>query len=228
MDNTDKAEAPITDQDTLNEALAPVEEQQVETKQATEENKLLLGKYKSPEDLEKSYTHLQARATKAEQKLKELEAEAKKTKLEQLKSLDYDSQVQYLIERQQELEAQNEELRGVMSNATLEATAQSDAQAMESFISNTPELVETGMDELFRELAANPNYSKYTFESIYESRFKPKIEKLMGTKITVKNRPLKGKVDKLPEQPKRVSDMSMAEYEKERGKLLREAGIKGI
>lgn len=232
-DNTAQSEAPITDQDTLNQALnAPVETEQpksevIETKQEAEK-RLYLNKYQTPEELEKAYTNIQARATKAEQRLKELEQEAKKAKLEGLKSLGYDEQMQYLVDQMAEIQARNDELQGLLHQSAEEATAQSDAQQMEEFIKSKPELVETGMDEIFRELARNPAYSQYTFESIFDAKIKPSISKLMGTKVSVRERPLAGQTEKVPARTKDISQMSKAEYEQERLKLLREAGISGI
>jgi|GEM_PF-6789892 hypothetical protein len=232
MDNTAQDQAPIIDQDTLEQALsAPVEEKQPEPEVAEpttkQDERLYLGKYKSPEELEKGYTNLQARATKAEQKLKELEAEAKKAKLESIKGLGYDEQVQFLMERITDMETQNNELRGLMLQSTEEATAQSDFQQMETFIKSKPELVETGMDKIFREYAQHPDLKQVTFESIYNDRFAPAINKLMGTKVSVKERPIRSESKKV-DAPVDISRMSNTEYEKHRVKLLRDAGISGI
>jgi hypothetical protein len=229
MDNTAQAEAPITDQDTLNQALAPVTEQTSEKEETAEQAKpLYLGKYQSPEELEKAYTNIQARATKAEQRLKEIEQEAKKAQLESLKSLGYDEQMQFVVDKVSEVEKQNEELRQLLAQSSEEATAQSDAQKMEEFISSRPELIETGMDKIFRTLAQNPNYKQFTYESIFEAEFEPAIKKLMGTRVSVKERPLKGSSSKTVERVKDISQMSKAEYEQNRAELLRNAGVTGI
>lgn len=237
MDNTspqEVSEAPITDQETLEKALAdsePIEAEEekaeeVEAAKTEEEPKMYLGKYKSPEDLAEAYRSLQGEFTKRNEELKTLREDKKKAELEGLKTLGYDEQVAYLVAELQRIKEDQEVQAQKYSEVSQEAVLAQDQKALEAFIASKPELVETGMDEIFRELATSPAYAEYTFESIYNARLKPKLEKLMGTKIRVRERPLKG-TTKAPEKTlEDVSNLSKGDYEKNRLQILREAGIK--
>jgi hypothetical protein len=233
QDNTsieETVEAPITDQETLEAALnnEPVNaEDTAEQAEETEAPKeKLLGKYESPEALAEAYKSLQSEFTKRNEELKSLREEQKKKEIEGLKTLGYDEQVEYLVNEQMRLKEELEAQKQQYSQVSQEALIEQDKKALEAFIASKPELVETGMDDIFRELATNPLLSQYTFDSIYDSKLKPKLEKLMGTKIRVKERPIKGQ-SKAPERSfDDVGQMSNAEYEKNRLQILREAGVR--
>lgn len=233
-------EALVTDQATLEAALAenePVEveetteeanpvEAKTEESPKPEEPKKLLGKYDSADALAAAYKSLQAEFTKRSEELKAIKAEQKQKELEGIKTLGYDEQVSYLVSELQRLKDEQENQKNQFSQVNQEAIIEQDKNNLEAFIASKPELVETGMDDIFRELATSPTYAEYTFDSIFESRFKPKLDKLMGTKIRVKERPLKGQ-SKAPDRSfDDVSSLGKGEYEKNRLQILREAGIR--
>lgn len=237
MDNTSQdanQEALINDQATLEAALAinePIEgdEQPVEeakTEEPKEEPKKLLGKYNSAEDLAEAYKSLQAEFTKRNEELKTLKTVQKQKELEGIKSLGYDEQMDFLLNEIQRLKDDQESQSQKLVEVSQEAIIDQDRKALESFISSKPELVETNMDDIFRELATSPTYAEYTFDSIYESKFKPKLDKLMGTKVKVKERPLKGQAKTVDKSFDNVGGLSRVDYEKNRLQILREAGIK--
>lgn len=232
----------IVDQETLDQALSqdePAEEVEESTEEANTEQleekpeqleekseKLYMGKYRTEADMENAFKSIQAEYTKTSQELKQLRQEQKTKELESVKSLGYDEQMEVLLNRIQELEAQQGEQSTQYSELQEIAAMEQDAIELENFIKTRPELVETGMDDIFRTLAQHPDLRNYTFESIYNAKMKPKLEKLMGTKIKVKERPLHGQT-KAPSKPTTdVSAMSPSEYEKHRATILQEAGIK--
>jgi len=243
MDNTSEdnanVQAPeIRDQETLERALnaEPVEEgevaEEVDTdvegseEESSEDSEPIMGKYKDISELEKAHKALQAEFTKRNEALKELQEKARKAERENLKSLDYDEQVAYLVDElnrvQDELEAQKK----THEEITAESMIESDRQALESFIKKTPALVETGMDDIFRELAASEKYQQYTFASIYNSLMKPKIESLMGTKVRTKTKTIKKTQSKPDVAYENVEQLGKQDYEANREQILREAGIR--
>jgi hypothetical protein len=67
----------------------------------------------------------------------------------------------------------------------------------------------------------------YSLESIFDARFKPKLEKLSGTKITTKERKvLSSKPIQEVNNFQDVSKMGKAEYEKHRQDIFKGVGIK--
>jgi hypothetical protein len=234
MDNTSQKasiETLVSNQETLEAALAEPIEAEVaanteEVKTVEPEPKMYLGKYKSPDDLAEAYRSLQSEFTKRNEELKTIRANAKKQEVENLKSLGYDEQVQYLVDEIQRLKDQQEEQTQQVQLSSQEAQINQDKQSLEAFIASKPELIETGMDDIFRELALSPNYAEYTFDSIFDSRLKPKLEKLMGTKVSVRERPLKGQTKSPEKSYENVGSISKSEYEKNRIQIMREAGIK--
>lgn len=206
-------------EETTNEPVATETESEALEKKEPE---LIFGKYKSIEDAQEAFGHIQARATKAEQSLKDLKKEMRGKTREEIKALDYDKQLEYLIGKVQEYEDKMAE----MTEGAEEAKASGDAQEIKSFISKHPLLKETGLDEEFELIATHPSMQEYTLQSIFEVRMKPKLEKLMGTKITTKERKLVGSSSKPEPEFKDVSKMSNQEYEKHRSKIMATAGIK--
>jgi len=227
-------EAQINDQATLEAALStnesveveePVEETKVE-ETPKEEPKKILGKYNTTDDLANAYKSLQSEFTKRNEELKTLKAQQKQKELDGVKTLGYDEQVAYLISEIQRLKDEQDEQKQKFQQVDQETMIEQDRKALESFIASKPELLETGMDDIFRELATNPNYAEYTFESIYEARLKPKLDKLMGVKVRVKDRPLKGQTKTPDKTYDDVGKISKGEYEANRLQIMREAGIK--
>ena len=244
QDNTPAAsevQAPdITNQETLDKALqAEPVTAEAETEAVKEGTKaedkpelskkddLILGKYKTLDDFKDAYANLQARSTKAEQALKELKKQMEGKTREEIKGLDYDKQFEFLLNKIQELEDFKAGIAERMEAETAQSVAQTEEQAIDAFIAKNPLLKETDLDEEFRLIATHPSMQEFTLDSIYNVRIAPKLEKLMGTKITTKERKLLGSTTK-PEPAKfeDVSKMTPAEYEKNRQKILAEAGIK--
>lgn len=243
-DNTSpevKPEAPaeINSQETLEAALAeePVNaeakpEGEPETnpeapKLEKKDSELIFGKYKSLEAAQEAFGSIQARATKAEQAYKELKKQVEGKTKDELKAMDYDGQLAYITDAIQDYKTFKEELLGKLEAEQGIDSAKSDADSIDSFVSKHPLLAETGLDEEFKLIATHPAMQEYTLDSIYEVRIKPKLERLMGTKITTKERKLVGTTAK-PEPNKfaDVSKMTPSEYEKHRKSILAEAGIK--
>lgn len=232
----------ITNQETLEAAFnaepvkAEVEQDKAakktpEVKQELEKKETgkIFGKYNSLEDAQEAYANIQARATRAEQALKELEARAATKTADELKAMDYDSQIQYLLGKVQDYDIFKAELASKMAESQQMSQAEQDKATIAEFVSKNPLLKETGLDEEFELIATHPSMQEYTLESIYNVKMKPKLEKLMGTKLSVKERKLTSttqppETNTFPD----VSKMSAAEYEKHRAQILGSAGINGI
>jgi len=227
----------IKDQDTLDQALGNQEAPVNDAEETTDDkpdtpvstgDQLILGKYKTVEDLEAAYKNIQSRATKAEQELKKFQKEKDSSQYDKVKQLDWEQQAEFYASKLKELEEWKSQFEESAQNKLAEQALASDEETMEKFISSNPILVETGMDEAFRLVATHPSMQEYSFDSIFDVKFKPKIEKLMGTKVTVKQKPLVGKKQTATSDNGfgDVSTMSNAQYEKNREKILAEAGIK--
>jgi hypothetical protein len=221
-------EAPeIQDQETLETALQePVQAAEVEEppKEELQKNDKVFGKYNSLDDAQKAFSNIQARATKAEQQLKELQKTMASKTTEEIKSMDYEKQIEFLLGKINDYEDFKSDLIGKLSEAEAESIQANETQAISDFVSKNPLLRETGLDEEFVLIATHPSMQEYTLESIYNSRIKPKLEKLMGTKISVKERKLVG-TSKPEEKFVDVSKMTPKEYEKHRQSILSSAGI---
>lgn len=178
----------------------------------------IFGKYQSLEDAKKGYANLTERARKAEEELKRLKSLEESKKFDELGNLPYDDQVKFLAEKLKEQEEFRRKLEEEMAEQSQEIQLVEDRKALETFISQNPILVETGLDEEFRLIATHPDMQEFTFESIYAKKLKPKLDKLMGTKLTVREKSLKGDVS--IQKQKSIGEMSMAEYEANREKIL--------
>lgn len=230
-DNTPVVEAPkaseITDQNTLEEALKPTEpvEEVQEEAPKVEEPKKFLGKYKSEEDAQKAFANIQERARKAEEQLKVFKTEMSAKQKEEFSKMDYEKQMEFLLERNKE---QEEKLNSIYS-ALNEQASQSGEQELDKFIAAEPLIKGTGLENEFRLLATHPELEGYTLESIFNTMLKPKVEKIMGTKIKVKERKILSD-DNTPQadkySPENVAKMSPAEYEKNRENILRANGVR--
>ncbi len=236
QDNTlvvedDKA-SDVQDQKTLEEALTPepvqADEEVPETKAETVEEYTFLSKYRSKEDAEKAFKNIQERATKAEQRLKEVQKEMSAKSMEEFKNMDYDAQIAFLLKRDQE----REEALNALHSTVAEQAQMSDSVAIDKFIKNDPLLKDTGLADEFRLLATHPDMKEYSLDSIYKTVFKPKIDKLMGTKITIKEKKiLKNSEDKnIPQSEGFTQDaiarMSPSAYEANREKILQSMGVR--
>lgn len=235
-----EASGDINDQNTLEQALAhePVEE----TAETTEEAELqpkakeekselpepILGKYRTREDAEKAFAAIQATATKAQQELADLRREKQAAKFDKFKDLEYADKeaMQFTFDKIKELEDFRDNMLLALQESQQQQVVDSSLQEVEHFIEGNELLRESGLDEEFKLIATHPSMQEFTLESIYESRIRPKIEKLMGKKIRVTERGVSEST--APERTKSLDDMSMDEYEANRNKLLQGAGIKGI
>ena len=241
-DNTSpevKREAPdITNQETLDAALQ-AEPVKAEAENETPDNEvkevkpdlikkeLILGKYKSVDDLSSAYTSLQSQYTKTQQEIKELKKTMDGKSREEIKTLDYDKQLDLLLNELQELKEFKSNILESIEKESESVAIQSEEQAINDFIEKNPLLKESGLDDEFRLIATHPSLKDYTLDSIYSVRILPKIEKLMGKKITVKERKLVGGTT--VQEPKTfndVSTLSADDYEKHRAEILAGAGIK--
>lgn len=235
-DTATSAPVEVVDQETLDAVLAqkPVKEEvaeeetsesleeEVQTKE-TNEGKVF-GKYANVLEAEKAFKEMQARATKAEQAIKEIERKTLSEKsLAELQNMDYDEKLEYLLKRDIDRETLLQEFK---SKLEPEYSPDDDSTAMDKYIGQNRMLREYGLDEIFREIASKPEYREYTFESIYEAKIKPMIQKVGGTKIKVKEKPIMGNSSVPTESFGDVSKMSDAQYEKHRLEILRSAGVR--
>jgi len=235
-----EASGDINDQNTLDQALAnepvtetiePTEETELQPKVKAEKSELpepILGKYRTREDAEKAFTEIQATATKAQQELAELRREKQAAKFDQFKDLEYADKeaMNFTFQKIQELEDFRDNMLAALQESQQQQVVDSSLNEVENFIEGNELLRESGLDEEFKLIATHPSMQEYTLESIYESRIRPKIEKLMGKKIRVTERGVSNST--APERSKNLDEMSMEEYEASRTKLLQGAGIKGI
>lgn len=231
----------ITNQETLEQALrlepvqAESKEEEVQKEEEEEvqlrpkDNAKIFGKYNSIEDAQKAYSSIQARATKAEQALKDMQKTLSQKSAEELKTKGYDEQVSYLLEQIQDLKSFKDEILNNIQSPEESEEPQSfvsDEEEINSFIAKNPLLAETEFGEEFKLIATHPSMSSYTLDSIY-AKLKPKIEKNMGTKISVKERKLtSAKPEPTTDKFADVSNMSDAEYEKYKAEIFKGSGIK--
>lgn len=228
----------ITDQNTLDEALKhtePVEEVEGSTEETESQKPSLekkeetdeftfLNKYKSKEQAEKAFRSMQELARKNAERIKELEKEKEQQALKDFKSMDYDQQIEFLVKDAQ----QNKEALKKLESVLVEQAQESDQVQLEKFIQSEPLIAETGLENQFRLLATHPELQQYSFESIFKTMLKPDIEKIMGKKITVKERKILSdtvapQVDEF--SPDSIARMSPQEYAKNREKILKASGV---
>lgn len=202
---------PITSEESTSEA---------DSTESQPKSEKIFGKYQTLEEAKKGYAHLTDRARRAEQELKALKAQQESKKYDDLGSLTYDEQVKFLADKLKEQEAFKAKLEEEMEAQSYEIQIAEDRKALEKFIAKNPILTDIGLDEEFRLIATHPDMVEFTFESIFEKKLKPKIEKIMGTKITVREKPLKGGIN--PSPRKSIDEMSLEEYEANRAEILKD------
>ena len=176
---------------------------------------------------EKSYKDLYAYKTKIETELKELKKAAKDAEFGKLKDMDYDDQVAFLTEKLRELtdkeEAPKVEAQPVPKTETVESPAVD--QDVLDFIKTQPLLQESGFADEFYLIATHPKYKDVKLEEIFSKVIEPKLTKWGGTKLTTKERPLRSATQAEGSRTKTVAQMSPREYEADRERILREAGV---
>ena len=222
----------ITDQATLDQAIAEetaklqpekkeepvtpiveVKEEKVETKDPD--------RYSA---LRKDYDKLasELKAFKAKEKLAETKSK--------LADMDYDQKIDFLLENQHKVEPEEPTTTEPVSDTSID-----------EFITSDKDLKSLGpeIQKMFRALATSDDYVDSTLsggqkikwkevklEDIKQAYFQPMLDKLAGTRVTIKVRPLKGQAS-IPDEgftPARIAKMSPKEYEKNREKILRSMG----
>lgn len=176
-----------------------------------------LGKYSSEEEAHKAFAAVQERARKAEEQLKEMKTEMSAREIQEFNKMDYEQQMNFLLKRNKE---QEEALSQVLSVISTQAQ-QSDEQGIGKFIQSQPLLSETGLENEFKLLATHPDLKEYTLDSIFNTLLKPKIEKIMGTKIRIKEKRISTDTETAQQDFADVSKMPMDEYEKHRVEILK-------
>jgi predicted RNase H-like nuclease (RuvC/YqgF family) len=226
-------ETPLTE-DTFNELMEAEDEDEPTAGNEEEESTNLdeeieeddkaqkqLKKYGNPEQLAKAHASLQSEFTKRNQELAELRKQLAEKKMEEVKSLDYDSQSKYMLEEIARLQEKLETYEESQKSTTEEVQTLNDLKEAKQFVNSIPELKASGMGDIFIELANSPKYKTATFESIYKTVFEPKFRKSLGTKV----RKVRNIVGGRSENVSLGADISDREYEKNRDKYLREAGF---
>lgn len=223
---TTETQAPIQDTPSEEVAQEPIESQASEPSEPElelvkkEEPQKYFGRFDSIEAAEKSYKEMQAAYQKMKEDLKGAQKAQQDAQLKQLDSMDYDDKVAYLAQQLQSVQEQLSQTAQQNEAVTATIAQEYEQKEISDYVAGNPLLKESGMDDLFLETAMLPQYREYTLESIFNVKFKPKIEKLMGKKIKVKEKPLVGST-KIDEQPKNALDMSRQDYEKNRDKILK-------
>jgi len=247
---TQNSATDIVDQNTLEKAIEAETAKIESTSEVTEssiEEEVKVQPKETVDDSGDRYKNLRKDYEKVVKELKEIKAKSKseevKTKLASL--TDYDEKLAFLAERDAEKDALYEELKENLSKQQELEMFQADQERVEDFITSDAELKMLGKEvqKIFRAIATSNDYvdselsggqqirwNEVKLEDIKKHFFKPMVEKLSGTKITVKERPLRGNVTTVEDEltPEAVAKMSSQEYEKNRSKILRMAGVRGI
>jgi len=197
-----------------------------EAAKATETPQKIFGIFDDMPTAEKSYKELYTHKTKIEQELKELKKAAKDAEFGKLKDMDYDDQVAFLTAKLREL-TDKEDAPKVEAQPAQEAKVESAAvdQDVLDFIKTQPLLQESGFADEFYLIATHPKYKDVKLDDIFSKVIEPKLTKWGGTKLTTKERPLRSATQAEGNRTKTVAQMSTREYEADREKLLREAGV---
>lgn len=240
-DTGNVSEALITDQTTLEEALQDVtpaetetsdditsEPQKEEAEEKQEKEELLLGKYKSVDDLKSGYNSLRDQHRKATEQLKELKQQLEGREIEKLKGASYDEQLDYLLNEIKAVKEFKETLTSQLQGQSEEIAVQQDLASIDDFIASNPVLKSTpSLAKQFRKVATHPDMQEYTLDSIYNVEIDPLVKELQGTKITTRERKvLSSKPAQVTNNFADVSKMSKSEYEKYRQEIFKTSGIK--
>ncbi len=224
------AQEPVdnTQEENISQETEPSEEPQLELK---EQPRKILGKYNTPEEAEKAYNSLEEDLKRKREEHRQLTEQLKAAKeaqqdaqMKSFESMDYEEQTKFLAQQVADMRQQLAESRTAQEQLAQQHFASDDQKQMEEFITKNTLLQESGMEDMFRMVANQPQYREYSFDSIFKTLFQPKIEKLMGKKIKVREKPVVNTPKEKP-KPKAVKDLSRGEYEKNREQILREAGV---
>lgn len=220
-DNTSEDLTPEVEEEVTTEEGEEVEaETEIEDTQEEEPVIMFNGRqYASLAEAEQQFKEMQKRATQAEQKLKAHDAKTKADQeLAKFKDMDPEEKLDWLAQR--ELERNN--LEAEVEEAQEEVETQSDPTEVESYVKTQPYLSKyPTLAKQFKILAMQPEYAKYTLESIFDVEFKPLIDDLAGKKVKVTRKVAPGKTQAQSGfTDAQIAAMSPAEYEKNRSAIL--------
>ena len=183
-------------EETSEENAEESEQNQEEDNSETKPNSLVFGKYSNIEDAEKAFKLMQAENTKVVQRLKELEKQASSKTLEQLKDMDYDDQMKVLLQRVQEFEEFKAVLSEAIETQKIEEVKAQDLQQITTFAQKNPVLsLSPALQTIWRLVATHPEMENKVLHGdggIYDVLFKPALDKIMGSKLIPKKKPIPG------------------------------------
>lgn len=220
------------DNDNTVEYIAPAEEEvesteevdEVETDEDTDvetpEVFTFAGKdYSSFAEAEKAHKEMQQRSVRAEQKLSKVEKQIKNEMLKaELQELDPEERIARLTD----LMLGKEQLEEEIEVAEESAPIADDTAEVEAYVKGHPILRQfPELAEQFIDLASTTKYKNYKLDSIFETKFKPLIDRLAGKKVTVKTKVSSGKATGSGLTLEKIQAMKPAEYEKNREEILK-------
>lgn len=174
--------------------------------------------FPSREEAERAYKEMQADSTRAKQQLAKVE---KQIKNEMLKAELSDLEPEERIARLTDLMLEKEQLEEEIEVAEESAPIVDDTEEVEAYAKGHPILRQ------FPELAeqfvilASTQYKNYKLDSIFDTKFKPLIDRLAGKKVTVKTKVSSGKATGSGLSDEVIKAMKPAEYEKRRDEILK-------
>jgi hypothetical protein len=220
-DNTVEYIAPTEDEVESTEEIEEVDETEADedTDVETPEVYSFAGReFSSMEEAERAYKEMQADSTKAKQQLAKVEKQIKNEMLKaELQELDPEERITRLTDLMLEKEQLEEEIEETEESAPIT----DDTEEVEAFAKGHPILRQ------FPELAeqfvilASTEYKNYKLDSIYDTKFKPLIDRLAGKKVTVKTKVSSGKTSGSGLSEEMIKGMKPAEYEKRRDEILK-------
>lgn len=228
----------IVDQATLDKALEETAPK-AEVKAQVDEPKPVV-----EEPYKQRYSALRSDYDKLSKELKDMKAQAKSAEVKaKLSEMDYDQKIEYLADEQAKRDQLQEELQSNLQRQAEQETVQADNSVLEDFISSDKELQLLGpeVQRMFKAIASSNEFvdpalaggqevkwKEVKLDDIKTHFFKPLLDKLSGTKITVKERKVRSESSSVADDtltPERISKMSAKEYEKNRDKILRASGV---
>jgi hypothetical protein len=220
-DNTVEYIAPMEDEIELADESEEADEVEAEedTDVETPEVFTFAGRqFSSMEEAERAYKEMQADSTKSKQQLAKVEKQIKNEMLKaELQGLDPEERIARLTD----FMLGQEELEEEVEVAEESAPEADDTAEVEAFAKGHPILRQfPELQEQFVILASN-QYKGYTLDSIFDSKFKPLIDRLAGKKVTVKTKVSGGKASGTGLSDEVIQKMKPAEYEKRREEILK-------
>lgn len=174
--------------------------------------------FSSQEEAERAYKEMQADSTRAKQQLAKVE---KQIKNEILKAELSELEPEERIARLTDLMLEKEQLEEEIEEAEESAPIANDTAEVEAYVKGHPILRQfPELAEQFIDLAST-KYKNYKLDSIFDTKFKPLIDRLAGKKVVVKTKVSSGKATGSGLSDEIIKAMKPAEYEKRRDEILK-------